>query len=392
MVKEAQLWSVCIGDWKGVPIYLHSSIFLVAILLIGCQLGALPGFAEATSLPTGSNLGSVALTIVAATVILLIPTIVQLIILHRPHQSVQRIFLMPNGASFEWHVDTTPPERLQAQVVGMLASFALFFCALLAFASLENLDFKRFWLQVSVLHPQFVDAANFIPSVLASCLWFSAVSMYLRAIPIAPFDFGRILHEWGQIRFPYLQPIQRAAMLFLASVFYVVLLIGMSYIWVTESATFGVWPLLVGTSLLFLARREYLSELQLIYAQPVHRDELAGIEYSGFEDELQAMDESVTRPVVSEENFDFADLSDVTPSASSWDASDSSDSGIESWMDENRESREQAREAQSVAEIALLDELLLKVSAGGIGCLSEQEREILERVSQIYRSRRKIRH
>lgn len=392
MVKEAQLWSVCIGDWKGVPIYLHISFFLIAILLVGCQLGALPGIADASSLPTGSNLGSVALTIVVAALVFAIPTVAQLLVLNRPSQSLHRIFLLPSGASFEWQAGTTPPERLQVPAVGLLASFVFFFCSLLAFAGFESLDFTRFWFHISPLYPQFVDSANFTSSLLGCCFWFSAMALYLRAIPIAPFDFGKVFQEWVQIRLPYLQPIQRSAMYFLAGVFYVVLLIGTSYVWVNESAALGIWPLVAGLCLLFLARREYLNELQLVYAKPAHQNDFADMAYSGYEDDSESAHEPTTHPAIPEESFDFADLSDVTPSASSWDANDSSDSGLESWMDENRDSREQAREAQSAAEEALLDELLLKVSAGGIGCLSEQEKEILERVSQIYRRRRKIKN
>lgn len=391
MVKEAQFWSVCIGAWKGVPIYLHISFFLIAILLVGCQLGALPGIADASSLPTGSNLGSAVLTVFAVAMVFAVPTIAQLLVLSRSNQSLHRIFLLPSGASFEWRVGTAPPERLQVHVVGMLASFMFFFCSLLAFAGLESLDLKRFWLHVSPLNPQFVDSASGSASLLACCFWFSAMALFLRAIPIAPFDFGKILREWGQIRLPYLHAKQRAAMLYLTGVICVVLLVGTSYVWVNDSGAPGVWPLVAGLCLLFLARREYLSEVQMVDTAPAHHGDFADMAFPEYDDLSESIAEQATRAAVPEENFDFADLSDVPPLASSWDTNDGSDSDLESWMDENRDSREQAREAQSAAEEALLDELLLKVSAGGIGCLSEQEREVLERVSQIYRSRRKIR-
>jgi hypothetical protein len=67
------------------------------------------------------------------------------------------------------------------------------------------------------------------------------------------------------------------------------------------------------------------------------------------------------------------------------------DSAIEEWMDEHRASRQQAREDQAAAEEAMLDDLLLKVSGHGIQSLTDQEREILNRVSQIYRRRRELR-
>jgi len=98
-----------------------------------------------------------------------------------------------------------------------------------------------------------------------------------------------------------------------------------------------------------------------------------------------------THPVAMvDEDSDPADWSEVDRH-SQWTESPSHDSELDEWMDEHRASRKQARQNQSADEEAMLDAILLKVSESGIQSLTEQERGVLNRLSQLYRRRRELR-
>ena len=185
--------------------------------------------------------------------------------------------------------------------------------------------------------------------------------------------------------------IHRLSTLFLMSIATAVLMVGGSYLlpptrwvgsWATTHLSLGVWPLLVGIALIFSARRHFVMEMNpwlFTPATPTPQDShlmVARVEAIGtgsfenppesFENEAWQMQE---------------DWSDEASTSDPWDH----------WMSETKENREQARQDQAAAEEAMLDELLLKVSEQGIQSLTEQEREILNRVSQIYRQRRELR-
>jgi len=395
MPNDTQHWSVSLGVWKGVPVHLHLSLILAAILLIGCQLGLIHGLAEEARVATRGSLSTIILMLLLGGSVYLLPTLAQLFGLARPNQAIRRITLQPWGAYFEWQVDTAPQFRVRTYSIGMLANVGLLSIAILGYNGWLKPDATHFWQSMYPWHPQLLQWGNLESSVLISLVWFNAVILFLRMIPIAPMDLGRMLADWGQTRFHQVPAIQRSAILFLVGIMYVVVMVGTSFLLAPEIGTQtyspGVWPMLGGLTLLFAARREYLRDVQLFMTLKHQRAEFEGEPLSNEEDKYEHVSAYEVRATTTNDDFDFADLSEQEP-PTTWESPDQTDSGWEDWMIENRDSRQQAREDHAAAEEALLDGILLKVSASGIAGLTSQEREILDRVSQIYRRRREIRH
>jgi hypothetical protein len=265
--------------------------------------------------------------------------------------------------------------------------------ALLVYGASQTTDGNRFWMSVYPLYPQLPSSVDFVSSLLASFVWMNAATLFLRMIPIVPFDLGRVLVDWAQIDLPQLQPIQRSSILFLVGVFYVFMLVSVAYLFVPEIDgqvyNLGVWPLIGGLCLLFVARRDYLREVYCFYNAKLHPASAEEMDYPDYDDESESDAPPSRRSASALSESEFVDSGDS--SVNEWDSDDSHDSSWEVWMDETRASRRKAREDQAAAEIALLDGILLKVSTQGIAALTPNEREILDRVSQIYRRRRKLR-
>lgn len=395
MPSETQHWSVSIGVWKGVPVHLHLSLILVAIFLIGCQLGLIEGLAEDSRVVTRGSLSTIVLMLMLGGVVYAVPLFAQLFGIVRPIHAIRRISLQPWGAYFEWQVDTLPQFRARTYSIGILANAGSLAVALLCYSAWLSPNASSAWLSVYPWHPQLLQWSSLEASMLASVVWFNAAMLLARMIPIAPVDFGRLLAEWGQSRFHQVPSIQRSAVLFLVGIMYVVLMVGTSYLVVPEigDRTYspGVWPLLGGLTLLFASRREYLRDVHLYLTSKQQRSEFDDQIISSSSDEFAHASAYEIRSVATTDEFELVDLSEPEPPMA-WESPDQPDSGWESWMDENRASREEARENHAAAEETLLDQILLKVSAGGIAGLTDQERQILDRVSQIYRRRREIRH
>jgi hypothetical protein len=223
---------------------------------------------------------------------------------------------------------------------------------------------------------------------LMTFVWMNATLLFWRMIPVAPLDLAYLLEHWSDSRMADVSKMQRLSVLFLIAAGASILVLASGYLirpsFGGVAISPGVGPLLAGVVLMFAARRYFLLEIN---------------RYILNENEARARGRSAAGGSLSGDGLFYApdgragapgsgDGSSVNDE--SWEI-DPLDSAIEEWMDEHRASRQQAREDQAAAEEAMLDDLLLKVSGHGIQSLTDQEREILNRVSQIYRRRRELR-
>lgn len=395
MPSETHNWSVSIGVWKGVPVHLHLSLILAVILLIGCQLGLVQGMNEEPRVGARGSLSTLVLMLMVGGLVYLVPMLLQWMGVLRPSQAIRRICLLPCGAYYEWQVDSSPNFRVRTYAIGLLANAAFLSLALLGFAGWFRPDAIVFWQSLYPWHPQLPQWFNLEASLMGSLVWFNAVAMWLRLIPVAPMDLGRLLSDWAHLRYPNWPMSQRSAIVFLLGSGSVVVLVGASYLIMPDFAgpaySLGVWPLMGGLVLLFFARREYLHDVQLFLRRRLKQVDFDDPEFANASEDFDESSTYEGRAHNPKDDFDFADLSDPTPKQA-WEASEPQDAGWEEWMEENRTSRQQARDDHAAAEELLLDGILLKVSATGIASLTGQEREVLDRVSQIYRRRREIRH
>ncbi len=405
MPNELHYWSVPVGRLNGVPLRIHLAVILAAILLLGLvsSPGFLsPGFLSPEFLSPGVSGygyggGEIAspwhwglisiLTLGIAIGALVLHSIFQLQSLIFPTHSVRSICLLPWGAHFTWQPAATARIRCQVYATGLLGNLGLLACSLLVMAAWFPAGVGGVWSAVDLWSPQLPSIDNLEYSLLMCFAWVNTCLLACRLIPVAPLDMGLLLESWGELRFAHVAKAQRLSIMFLFSLIASVIVLVGTYALSTSqpAASFAqtVGPVVVCVVLVFSARRHFLVRIQS------HAEELSKM---GDGNRYQSsVPDRRTRPVaVVEEESDPSHWSEVDLH-SQWADSPSHDSELDEWMDEHRASRKQARQNQSADEEAMLDAILLKVSESGIQSLTEQERGVLDRLSQLYRRRRELR-
>lgn len=417
MTKQGLGWSVPVGFWQGVPIRVHVLMLLAGVGLLAVQWGWVAGLGPE---PAGSFRGGLVmavLTLGVAAVAYGLPWLAQCAALERPFQTVRSICLMPWGAAYEWRRDVPIGYRYQFYAVGIAANFCVLSLAWLSLAVWFHPGQDQLWLCLYPWYPVLPARMNLEQSLLMAFVWMNAVMLFVRVLPVVPLDLGHLLDDWSKQQFTWATPAQRlSALLALAAGSLVALLVGFylttPFVEGTRLAL-GVWPLLAALTLAFSARSHYAHELgeaqaskrataagpAAAYNAILRRNPQTGrLEMLALEphDDLdpttrshRGQDSRSWKQPSADSSAD-QDLDAVDEDAAWSDDSSSEDGQWENWMDDHRASREQARRDQAAAEEALLDDLLLKVSNSGIHSLTDQEREVLNRVSQLFRNRRKL--
>jgi len=388
MPNEMHYWSVPIGTWSGVPIRLHLGVVLLVIFLLGLQSGSLGGVAETDDASSRQITAAGTVTVFLLGLSYFAHTWAQLYSLARPAQSVRTICLFPWGAAFQWYPNVPAEYRYQLYVVGLLANLGLLVVAWLVLAAWFAPTSAALWLSVHPWFPQLPVWAHLEQTALMTFVWMNATLLFWRLIPVAPLDMAYLLEHWSDSRMADVSKMQRLSVLFLVAAGASILVLVGGYMIQPQvgglALSSGIGPLIAGVVLMFAARRYFLLEINRYIlneneARARSRNAAGGPRTLGdlafTQDGDHAGAFAGDQPMADEE---------------SWEV-DPFDSVIEEWMDEHRASRQQAREDQAQAEEAMLDDLLLKVSGQGIQSLTDQEREILNRVSQLYRRRRELR-
>jgi len=417
MTKQALGWSVPVGFWQGVPIRVHACMILAAVGLLAVQWGWVAGVGPEPAASLRGGLVMAILTLGIAAIAYGLPWLAQCAALERPFQTVRSISLMPWGATYEWRNDVPIGYRYQFYAVGIAANFCVLSLAWLSLAVWCHPGQDQLWLCLYPWYPQLPERLNLEQSLLMAFVWMNAVQLFVRVLPVVPMDLGHLLDDWSKQQFTWATPIQRLSALLAVALGSLAALVVSFYLTTPyvdgTNLSLGVWPLVAALTLAFSARSHYAQEL----GQALASKRGSGTGHSAAYNailrrnpqtgrlEMLALDPQDplnldTRTPTGTERRSWKQSSalessdqdgDVTDEEAAWsDDSSSEDGQWENWMDDHRASREQARRDQAAAEEALLDDLLLKVSNSGIHSLTEQEREVLNRVSQLFRNRRKL--
>jgi len=395
MQSETNYWSVPCGQWAGVPVRIHVGLALAAVLLIGIQFQLADSRWMAVFVLTCSVLaqvGSLGRQIGWGRV--------QGVRAH----GIRGICLVPWGGWYEWY-GVGPRQQTQLYAVGIMTNIGLL---LVGWLGLQWIHAQVGQNPFSVLHPLRPPVMMWLHLdrwLLESFVWISGMMLGLRLLPIVPLDGGYLLESWSELRFPQVPLVQRLSLLFLVALA-VACTVLISAFWIHPRVDSPlnpawIWPLLLGIGLLFSARRHFLCRVHQYmsglseqplgggltltnYLATAGSGELPGDHLGG------GFVPGYGRGFHSAEGMEFsAEGGDMQWEAPLREASETDE--WEDWMTEHRGSRQQAREDREAAEEAMLDSILFKVGSSGIDSLSDDERDILNRVSQRFRRRRELR-
>lgn len=275
---------------------------------------------------------------------------------------VHAISLVPWGGDSRLALPGHPLQRLMVQLAGPFANGVLFLggaCLLIGAgdASLPQL--------INPFHPRPFLLDSWESSLVAIGAWLNFQLMLVNLVPCYPMDGGRILREIFTASSPHSSGPKIEATLMAIGQLTGASLLVMAIVMrdFNQGPVQPIWALLAaaGITLLFSARFEYRQRLRELFQSEAWPDE----EHAGSGAGDLAFDESG-------DSFFKADQ-------------------YSQWLAEKQHQLEQS--SGSDAENGLSDEeltdlLLDKLHRGGIECLTRQERQALDRISQQLRGRR----
>lgn len=338
---SVQRWSVPLGHWWGVAVYLHLFFVLSALLAIGFTL-AEPGL-------LGSGLLMIAVLLVSVT----LHEVGHALAAYRVGGKVDAIVLGPVGGLISPRVPDEPEIHLFVAFAGPIVHLLLAVLAAIVLVSAGDDQL------LGLLNP-FTTPRNLVEpgstGIVAAklALWLNWILMLLNLLPAYPFDGGPILRSmlWPALgrrtaRVVTARIAMGAALLFCAAA-----LLSMTGGLPTH---LPIWfPLATLGLFLFFSARQDLAAL----SSPDWNEDTPGYQLSS----------------------DGLDLLDVA-----WDE-DEDDDGV--LVEHQPRTLEQDRRQQEAVEDARVDDILARLHDSCWEELSAEEIAVLQRASQRYRRRR----
>ena len=339
---SVQRWSLSLGRWWGVSVYLHIFFLLSALLALTFTLPE-PDLVSAGLMMVGVLLVSVALHEVGHSLAAI-----------RVGGKVDAVVLGPVGGLISPRVPDEPEIHLFVALAGPIVHLLLAVVAAIALAIAGNTQL------LGLLNPlatpqDLIEPGGTALIAAKIALWLNWNLMLLNLLPAYPFDGGPILRA---MLWPALG--RRTARVVTARVAMgiAVLLCASSLFTVAGElhTNFPLWiPLVTLGLFVFFSARQDLATA----TTPEWTDEPAGYQVSS----------------------DGLDLLDVM-----WSADDDRDGVLVEHQ--QRPSAEQNRRAQEAVEDARVDDILARLHDSTWAALSPDEIAILQRASQRYRERR----
>jgi stage IV sporulation protein FB len=338
---SVQRWSLSLGRWWGVAVYLHVFFVLSALLAL------------AFTLPTPDLLGPGLLMVGILLVSVTLHEVGHALAAARVGGKVDAIVLGPVGGLISPRVPDEPEIHLFVALAGPIVHLLLAVLAAVVLAAAGNTQL------LGLLNP-FTTPQDLVEpgttAVIAAklTLWLNWILMLLNLLPAYPFDGGPVLRAmlWPALGRRTARIVTARIAMGVAFLFCLAAVLTMASELQTHMPT---WiPLLTLGLFLFFSARQDLAAA----AMPEWNDEPAGYQLSS----------------------DGLDLLDTM-----W-TSDDEDDGV--LVEHQPRPAEQNRRAQEAVEDARVDDILARLHNSSWEALSPEEVAILQRASQRYRRRR----
>ena len=349
-------WSACVIR-VGVPVRIHVSLLLFAALIFGIQWQH--SAANAAVVPT---------TAIATIVALLVG-----ILIHE----LAHIFAATNLGGAPCHIILTPwggnsiltmPTALRSQAVifsaGMFANAMTFLVTATILVQLENVDIRAL---MNPFKPFLFEGEGAVAFLKILC-WTNFQLFAINLLPVAPFDASQLVRTliYGYNSHQDREKLEAGVMVvghLVALALFVAAAFLRGY---NEGPIKPTWLILVcgGIALLFNSRYEFFRRMSL--ARQWHQQE--NDDFDEFEEYDSVYDD------------DFDDL---------FSYDDDETESISQWLREKQEDRERIEREIELEEERRVDSILERLHRSGLESLSDEDRELLQRVSDRYRRQRR---
>jgi stage IV sporulation protein FB len=334
-----QRWSLSLGRWFGVPVYVHIFLLLFAVLAVACSL---PDMVGAGVLTVVVLLGSVLLHELAHTLAAL-----------RVGGKIDAIVLGPVGGLISPRVPDEPEVHLFVALAGPIVHLLLAVLAAIVLAAAGDAHLAGLLNPIST-PDDLVEPDKLWLIAAKLTLWLNWVLMLLNFLPAYPFDGGPVLRAmlWPALGRRTARVVAARAAMVIAIGLCASSLLTLGSEVVTRVP---IWIPLVtlGTFLLFSARQDLAAG-----AAPDSSSEPAGYRMSS-------------------EGLDLLDVD--------WSA-DEDEEGV-LVEHQQRGQSEQSKREQEAFEDARVDDILARLHDSSLAELSPEEVAVLQRASQRYKQR-----
>lgn len=354
-------WSLGVGRWMGVPVRLHFCLLLFLVLVFTVEWHFVQWPYATATIPAGTALA----TSLALFVAVLVHELAHIFAAINLGGSVQKIVLAPWGGQSEYLLPNSARAQSIVYGAGIFANGMLF--TVIA-AALVQLDHARLIELIDPFRPHALSDPIEV-AVLKIFCWVNFQVAIVNCIPAFPFDASQIVRMfiWGNNKLISRQRLETAIM----AIAHMVAVAMFVLAWFSQSYNVGpiqpTWAVLVcaGLILIFASRFEF-------FRRTLANDRGAKPRHHVFsEDEL----------------IDFEAVYDDEPDSFDFDQ-DSAD-GISQWLRQKQEERQLVEVEIEKEDERRADGILEKLYRSGKESLTEEERSVLQRVSDRYRRRRR---
>jgi Zn-dependent protease len=355
-MPENTSWSLSVGRWFDIPVRYHFWLIAFCIVIIALEQNASLGRYHVFS---GTALATVLILLVS----IMLHEIAHAFAVKDVGGTIQRIVLFPWGGISDYILPNSPVKRGFVYLAGMLVNGLVFLMGGYLLIVSGN---ATLWQIINPLKPFDFDTSEILLSSLKILTWVNFQLFIFNLIPVYPFDGAQLLRN------SFASVASGASKVRLESAIKVFgqgtafAMIGLA-IFLRDSGWGFLncgWLLMLlgGVALIFLIRYSFdqmtsqeseWPDEDNLDLEPYYEDHQSSISYSG---------------------FDFSD--------------DSDNSFYSNWLREKQEQKILSIANREEEEHQRLDSILEKLHREGLPSLSQEEREILNRVSARLRRRR----
>jgi Zn-dependent protease len=341
-MQDMSAWSVNLGRWSGVQIRLHASLLFV---IIGVM------YLAGRDQHTAEGLMLVGVMLVS----LLVHEFGHAIAAVRCGGNCDCMVLGPLGGLTHPQVPHDPPVDLKVSLAGPFVSgLACLASGALLLTAFDRVEFVP--LLNPVGFPSGILDAPMIVMSLQMVFWVNWVLLVFNLLPAFPADGARALRSVFWPAVGYRSAAQMAARVSFVTAAMLVLLAWFASDVFPASSVAPSLPLVVLALMIVFCARSQLVKLD----EPEPGDELFGYDFSQGYTSLERTFETHRPPSV---GF------------------------LRRWLNQRRETKIRRRRAQEQEEERRVDGILARLHQTGFDRLSDDERQLLDRVSQRYRNR-----